>query len=270
MVQQLLDITTLLHLTIALFGGLNCLLLALFLGYLYRDPYQSQRYLALWFVLMALYFFYEISAWLLPIWLIPLLSALHFFALPSLYLHLRCQIEQRFVRPGRHLLLACPLVALQAFAAVWLPLQQAHHGIYFILWLLALLQLLGYVSLGIRLWRSAPLSRRQHSASGRDLRLRWLLSLTLCAMLIWLLRLLDTFYQLLLSEPLPATWQLALRGTVLLLMIVSWLVGLRQISLAAWYRREQPSPEIHPPRRSSEALLNSEELAFLQELNRDK
>ncbi|MBY5993320.1 hypothetical protein [Ferrimonas balearica] len=271
-VPPVMDLLTWLHLGIALVGGINCLLLAAFLRYLYRDPYRSERYLAAWFALLALYFLFPFAPWLLsPMQILPLF-ALQFLALPCLYLHLNSQLRRRRAEPGWHLGLPLALV-LATLALVMLPTWAEklgwNQGLLLVLLPLGAVSQFGFYLLALlRDWRRWGRPRRSLSASGRDLRRRWLLVLAVTASLVWLLRLSSALLPLSLGGPLPAWLNLAIRLAIVLLLLFSLAFALRQITSAAWLRRRQPSPEVHPPKRASESILSSEELAFLRDLNR--
>ncbi|MBY6019579.1 hypothetical protein [Ferrimonas balearica] len=273
-VPPVLDLLTWLHLGIALFGGINCLLLALFLRYLYRDPFQSEHYLAAWFGLLSLYFGFSFLPSLLSQPVLLPLYGLQFLALPCLYLYLNSQWRQQRAAPGWHFVLPSGLILAIIALVLWRQTHAHQHesvseGLLVVLLpLAAVSQYAYYLSAALRDWQRWGRPRRSLSASGRDLRRSWLMVLATTASLVWLLRLLGTLLPLLWQDPLPAWLDLALRLAIIGLLLFSLAFGLRQISNAAWLRRHQPSPEFHPPKRASESILNSEELAFLRDLNR--
>ncbi|MBY6187464.1 hypothetical protein KUV89_12610 [Marinobacter hydrocarbonoclasticus] len=274
-VPPVLDLLTWLHLGIALIGGINCLLLALFLRYLYRDPIQSERYLAAWFALLALYFSFSFLPGLLSQAILVPLYALQFFALPCLYLYLNSQLRQRKAPAGWHLKLPLALVlatiilmALRQYYPVWAEVWS--EGVLVLLLPAgAVAQFVFYLRAALADWRQFARPRRSLSASGRDLRRTWLMVLASTATLVWLLRLVGTLLPLWLDATLPPWLDLALRIAIIGLLLFSLAYGLRQITNAAWLRRHQPSPELTPPKRASESILSSEELAFLRDLNKE-
>lgn len=266
------DLLAWLHLAIALIGSFNCLLLAFVLLYFYRDPFHSERYLASWLALLALYF------GLMPNLLSPMMMlptyALQYFALPCLYLYLSAQLRQRKARAGRHLLLPTT-VFLYTLLTAWL---HADHRLWahleadgFLLVLLplgAVAQYLYYARATWRLWqRWSPHDNAAPPRPGAP-NYAWLLTLTITSGLVWLLRLIGTSLPLWTHRPLAPWMVVSKRITVIGLLLFGLFYGLRQLTTSAWQQRRRSSSGRDAGGAPTDAVLDAEERAFLRDLNK--
>lgn len=267
-----LDLLTWLHLGIALIGGFYCLLLAILLLYFYRDPFRSERYLASWLALLALYFGLMPNqlpaAVLLPIY------TLQFFALPCLYLYLEAQLRRRRVRVGWHLVIPA---ALFLYALATVQFHLVHHlgghleadGYLLVLLPLgAVAQYLYYARATWQLWRRWGYPNATESARPRAQNYAWLLTLTITSGLVWLLRLIGVSMPLWTGKPIAPWFTVSKRIAIIGLLLFGLAYGLRQITTSAWLQRRQTRPRQKSRKPRSQSVLSSEELAFLRDLNK--
>ncbi|MBY6226101.1 hypothetical protein [Ferrimonas balearica] len=268
------DLLTWLHLGIALIGSFNCLLLAILLLYFYRDPLRSERYLASWLALLALYF--GLMPNLLPPAMLLPAYALQFFALPCLYLYLCAQLRQRKVKTEQHLLLPALLFL---YALITALLHDGHHlwshmdaeGLLLILLPVgAIAQYLYYAGATWLLWRRWAHPGATASARPNTPRYSWLMVLMITSGLVWLLRLIGVAVPLWTGQPIPAWMLVSKRITIVSLLLFGLAYGLSQITASAWGLRRQARTNSDARRQPPESVLSSEELAFLRDLNKKR
>lgn len=267
-----LDLLTWLHLGIALIGSFYCLLLAVLLLYFYRDPFRSERYLASWLALLALYFGLVPNQ--LPSTVLLPAYTLQFFALPCLYLYLEAQLRRRRVRAGWHLTIPAAL-SLYALATVQFHVShqmgghlEADEYLLALLPLGALAQYLYYARATWQLWRRWGYPNATTSARPRTQNYAWLLTLTITSGLVWLLRLIGVSIPLWNGQPLAPWVHVSKRIAIIGLLLFGLAYGLRQITSSVWVQRRRTRPRTKARKPRSESVLSPEELTFLRDLNK--
>ncbi|MEZ9593525.1 hypothetical protein AB4298_02685 [Shewanella sp. 10N.261.52.F9] len=269
---------------VSLLGGLHCLGLGLYIRYIYNERSGNHKILAAIFSLMAVYFFTGLFTsdnapaplHLLFLFIIPV----YFLMMPLLYLYCDRSLNDinRPIGFSRHFYPATIIAILVMLACLRIvigyglaPLEQLPRLsdltiLSMLLPAVLFIQTTLYFYFIIKMLIRYPgRVSRAHQDSLKDIKFRWLLVLTLALMSNWLIRVVLIIMPYYFSSQVFTINQAAAKLTLLLTVYILAIYGLKQITRAAFLRgklAQQPKK----PMQASQQLLNSEELAYLQQL----
>ncbi len=277
---------------LSLLGGIHCLLLSLYIRYIYKESQDNHKLLAGIFSLVSLYFFtglinYQNSPAPLHM-LFVLIIPVYFLLMPMLYLYCKRGLSQEMmdVRYSWHYAPALIMCIVAVTTVVWgwyhasdgwqLAFDSMgrleHLGVVGTLLpaLLSIQACVYFVLLLKLLRRYRGRSHRAHTESLRDIKFRWLLALTTALLGNWVIRMFLLILPFYLGGEISPVEKALPRLLLLLTVYGLAIFGLKQITRAA-YLRGTLATKPTVSQRSSSQLLDSEELSFLQKiLNEDK
>ncbi|WP_299809088.1 hypothetical protein [uncultured Shewanella sp.] len=274
---------------LSLLGGIHCLGLGFYIRYIYSEKNGNHKILGNIFCLMALYFFTGLltrNNAPAPIHLLfTLIIPVYFLVMPLLYLYCDRSLHdiERPVGFSHHfypaLILAVFVVLTTSYQILFNKngvnigfIQQA--DITNLNLLVMLLPALLFIQTGLYFYyiikmlsRYPGRASRLHQDSLKDIKFRWLLVLTLALMSNWLIRAVLVILPFYLGDQAVMFNQAATRLAMLLTVYILAIYGLNQITRAAYLRGKlaQQQPQRNPM-PASQQLLNSEEIAYLQQL----
>ncbi|AQS38384.1 hypothetical protein Sps_03242 [Shewanella psychrophila] len=279
---------------LSLLGGLHCILLGLYIRYIYREGNGNHKLLGSIFSLMALYFFTGMlnrDNSPVPIHLVfTLIIPVYFLLMPLLYLYCYRSLHniKRSIRFSRHFYLALFVALVVVITSLlnknfapdvsFVELSNASK-IHQVNTLGALLpgllsiQTCIYFILIIRMLKKyRGRTHKAHQESLRDIKFRWLLVLTFAMMANWLIRTVLVILPFYLGDQISEFTQAFTRLTLLLTIYVLALYGLQQITRAAYLRGRLTltTNSSAAKNKASTQLLNSEELNYLQQLLKEE
>ncbi|MBV7315653.1 hypothetical protein [Shewanella sp. NIFS-20-20] len=271
----------------SLLAAIHCFLLGLYMRYLYQERTPNHKLLAALLSLMGIYFLSGtlVSGQLpLPLHLLYLsVFPIYFLLMPLLYLYCYRSLH-KITTPLRlswhfmpALIILIVVITAMLWRQLWLkaPLLSTPNDISELTQLgvigtaipgLLTLQATIYFFLifnTLRQFRGR--ASRAHQMSLRDIKFRWLLVLTLCLMVNWLIRTLMLTVPFYFYIDLPAASLVLPRLLMLISIYALAFYGLKQITRAAYLRGKLSiTPANHA--KASSQLLDSEELAFLHKV----
>ena len=274
---------------LSLLGALHCIGLGIYIRYIYRDRNDNHKLLGAIFSLLALYFLTGLIAkhnTPIPLQLVfILIIPAYFLLMPMLYLYCYRSLHniKRNISLSRHFYPAIALALLNTMVFLFspdfhakiagMPQQSMSHVTLLgaIQPALLSLQTIIYFALILRLLkRFKGKAQRAHQDSLKDIKFRWLLALTLAMMSNWLVRTFLVILPFYFGDSVSVTAQASTRLFLLLTVYVLALYGLRQITMAAFIRGKLTRPtQTRAAQKTSEQLLNSEELNYLQQIHQN-
>lgn len=278
---------------LSLLGGIHCLLLSLYIRYVYQESQDNHKLLAGVFGLVSIYFFtglinYQNSPAPLHL-LFVLIIPVYFLLMPMLYLYCKRGLSQEVidVRYSWHYAPAVIMCVVAIAAVLWGWYHASdgwqlafdtmgrldHLGIVGTLLpaLLSIQTCVYFVLLLKLLQKYKGRGYRAHADSLKDIKFRWLMALTVALLGNWIIRMFLLILPFYLGGEISPLEKALPRLLLLLTVYALAIFGLKQITRAAYLRgtlAQAPQPQ---PSSSTRQLLDSEELSYLQEiLNEDK
>ena len=274
---------------LSLLGGIHCLGLGCYIRYIYSGNNTNHKLLGNIFNLIALYFFTGLltnSNAPAPIHqLFTLIIPVYFLVMPLLYLYCYRSLHD-INRPVGFSLHFYPALIITIFVVLTTGYQVLiNHNwpnigfsqqidIKDMSLLDIALPTLLFIQTGIYFYYIIKMLNRYpsrtshlHQDSLKDIKIRWLLVLTLALMSNWLIRGMVIILPLYFDEQAIMLNQAATRLTMLLTVYLLAIYGLNQITRAAYLRGKlaQQQSSINPM-SACQQPLNSEETAYLQQL----
>ncbi|GGI87857.1 hypothetical protein GCM10007978_27020 [Shewanella hanedai] len=278
---------------LSLFGGLHCIGLGLYIRYVYREGNGNNKLLGSIFSLMGLYFFTGMlnrDNSPVPIHLLfTLIIPFYFLLMPLLYLY--CYRSLNNIKLELRLSAHFYLALIVALAVLIISIESksfvldfsntlelgefsfTHLGALATLLpgMLSIQTLIYFILIIEMLRRYKGRSRKAHQESLQDIKFHWLLVLTLALMCNWLVRTLLVILPFYLGDQISEIPQAMARLLLLLTVYVLAIYGLKQITKAAYLRGKlnRHKHTLINPLKTSNQLLNSEELNYLHQLMRE-
>ncbi|QQX80038.1 hypothetical protein JK628_21560 [Shewanella sp. KX20019] len=277
---------------LSLLGGLHCLGLGLYIRYIYHEKNGNHKILGGIFSLMALYFFTGLLTKEnapAPIhFIVILIIPIYFLLMPMLYLYCHRSLNDTKTPIGfsAHFYLGTIVAITVLTAATYHVLNQgvlpeiplslnlgfSHLNLLgAALPALLFIQTAFYFYIILKMLSHYPgRTSRLHQESLKDIKFRWLLVLTLALMSNWIIRAVLVILPFYFGEQLIGINHAATKLVLLLTVYILAIYGLKQITYAAFLRGRLAQPQQKSPMKSSQQLLSSEELAYLQKLMQDE